>query len=43
MEALDIDWLTPSPAPVRMASGIEAGAHLVSERDGYAHHGIYAG
>ncbi|CAM2161840.1 Efflux transporter outer membrane subunit [Paraburkholderia sacchari] len=43
METLNIDWLMTSPAPIRTESCIEAGAHLVSERDGYAHHGIYAG
>ncbi|MEN2475307.1 efflux transporter outer membrane subunit [Burkholderia sp. GS2Y] len=32
-----------SLAPIRTESSIEAGAHLVSEREGYAHHGIYAG
>jgi len=29
-----LDWL---------ASTLDVGAHLVTERDGYAHHGIYAG
>ncbi|RQR30172.1 efflux transporter outer membrane subunit [Burkholderia sp. Bp9142] len=43
METLNIDWLTNSQAAPRADSGIEAGAHLVSEREGYAHHGIYAG
>ncbi|MBR8176440.1 efflux transporter outer membrane subunit [Burkholderia ambifaria] len=43
MKTLDIEWLSTSPAPIRNDSRIEAGAHLVSERDGYAHHGIYAG
>ncbi|MBN3776394.1 efflux transporter outer membrane subunit [Burkholderia sp. Ac-20345] len=43
METLDIDRLTISQAPIRTDPRIEAGAHLVSDRDGYAHHGIYAG
>lgn len=43
METLDIEWLSTSPTPIRNDSRIEVGAHLVSERDGYAHHGIYAG
>ena len=43
METLNIDWLATSLAPIRTESGVEAGAHLVSEREGYVHHGIYAG
>ncbi|AXF25358.1 RND transporter [Burkholderia pyrrocinia] len=43
METLNIDWLMTSLAPIRTEPDIEAGAHLVSEREGYAHHGIYAG
>ncbi|KWK72266.1 hydrolase [Burkholderia ubonensis] len=43
MDTLKFDWLTTSHVPIDTEPCIEAGAHLVSERDGYAHHGIYAG
>lgn len=43
MGTLDIDWLTNFRGPIETGPRIEAGAHLVSDRDGYAHHGIYAG
>lgn len=42
METLDIDWIVRSPAD-DVDLGIALGAHLVSERDGYSHHGIYVG
>ncbi|WP_322027741.1 efflux transporter outer membrane subunit [Burkholderia sp. BCC1977] len=43
MDTLEFDRSTVSHGPAHAVFGIEAGAHLVSERDGYAHHGIYAG
>ncbi|WP_080744947.1 lecithin retinol acyltransferase family protein [Cupriavidus necator] len=43
METLYIDWLTTSPELASTKRTIEAGAHLISERDGYTHHGIYVG
>lgn len=42
METLDVDWIVRSLED-DAESGIALGAHLVSERDGYSHHGIYAG
>lgn len=42
METLDIDWIAMSPED-DVDLGIALGAHLVSERDGYSHHGIYVG
>jgi len=38
-----LDGLEASPALAGRDSTIAVGAHLVSERDGYTHHGIYAG
>ncbi|WP_176049785.1 efflux transporter outer membrane subunit [Burkholderia sp. BCC1644] len=43
MDTLKFDSSTASRVPIDAAPGIDAGAHLVSDRDGYAHHGIYAG
>ncbi|AGW90945.1 MULTISPECIES: lecithin retinol acyltransferase family protein [Cupriavidus] len=43
METLYIDWLMTSPELASIERIIEAGAHLISERDGYTHHGIYVG
>ncbi|PMS29898.1 lecithin retinol acyltransferase family protein [Paraburkholderia rhynchosiae] len=43
METQDIDGLAASPEWVGAEITIEVGAHLVSEREGYTHHGIYAG
>ena len=43
MDTLNIDWPTLSHVPIRTEPNIDAGAHLVSERDGYVHHGIYVG
>ncbi|WP_081070058.1 efflux transporter outer membrane subunit [Burkholderia cepacia] len=43
METLNVGWVTTSLASARTEPGIEAGAHLVSEREGYSHHGIYVG
>jgi hypothetical protein len=43
METLSIDWLITSPALTSTERTIAVGDHLVSERDGYTHHGIYAG
>jgi len=37
------DWLANSRALISAERGIPLGAHLISERKGYAHHGIYAG
>ncbi|WP_455282635.1 lecithin retinol acyltransferase family protein [Cupriavidus necator] len=43
METLYLDPLSASPELASIERVIEIGAHLISERDGYAHHGIYAG
>ncbi|PLP96525.1 lecithin retinol acyltransferase family protein [Cupriavidus pauculus] len=43
METLSLERLGAWPALEAAARAIEIGAHLVSERDGYVHHGIYAG
>ncbi|MBM5584930.1 efflux transporter outer membrane subunit [Burkholderia pseudomallei] len=43
MDTLNIGWPTLSREPIRTEPDIDIGAHLVSERDGYAHHGIYVG
>lgn len=43
METLHLDPLTAWPALESLARSIEIGAHLISERDGYVHHGIYVG
>lgn len=43
METLDIDWIALSPAEADVEIGLGLGAHLVCERDGYFHHGIYVG
>lgn len=43
METLLIDRFATSQAWELAAHAIEPGAHLVSERDGYTHHGIYVG
>lgn len=43
METLHFDPFATSTAPAGPALAIEPGAHLVSERDGYTHHGIYVG
>jgi hypothetical protein len=42
METRCFDLLT-SPELGGAELAIEVGAHLISERDGYTHHGIYAG
>lgn len=43
METLHIDRLVDSPQWARLERMIEVGAHIVTGRDGYLHHGIYAG
>lgn len=43
METLLIDRYATSQAWEQAARAIEPGAHLVSDRDGYTHHGIYVG
>ncbi|MCX4170257.1 MULTISPECIES: lecithin retinol acyltransferase family protein [Paraburkholderia] len=43
METPYVDWLATSPALTSTGCAIAVGAHLVSERKGYTHHGIYAG
>lgn len=43
MEALTFDRLTTLPELDRMERTLAAGSHLVSKREGYTHHGIYAG
>ena len=43
METPDIDRPATSQKWAGAARRIEMGAHLVSEREGYTHHGIYAG
>lgn len=43
MDTLHLDLLTAWPALEGVALTIEVGAHLVSKRDGYVHHGIYVG
>lgn len=43
MEACDINWITTSPEDAGAEHAIDLGAHVVSEREGYSHHGIYAG
>ncbi|MGO4330993.1 lecithin retinol acyltransferase family protein [Cupriavidus sp. 2TAF22] len=43
METLYFDQFTASPAWASADHHIEIGAHLITERDGYTHHGIYAG
>ncbi|SOE56415.1 Lecithin retinol acyltransferase [Burkholderia sp. OK233] len=43
METPYVDWLVTSPALTSTERAIAVGAHLVSEREGYTHHGIYAG
>lgn len=40
MNTFDIDWIVTPPED---GGTIDLGAHLVSEREGYSHHGIYAG
>lgn len=43
METLLIDRYATSQVWEQAAHAIEPGAHLVSDRDGYTHHGIYVG
>lgn len=43
METLYCDRLTASQESARTERTIEVGSHLISERDGYTHHGIFAG
>lgn len=43
MNTLHLDLLAAWQVLEDVARTIDIGAHLVSERDGYAHHGIYAG
>ena len=43
METLIVDRFATSHEWAEAQCRIEVGAHLVSDRDGYAHHGIYAG
>ncbi|MFL9863377.1 lecithin retinol acyltransferase family protein [Paraburkholderia fungorum] len=43
METPHIEWLVASLTLISTERAIAIGAHLVSERDGYMHHGIYAG
>ncbi|WP_408371530.1 efflux transporter outer membrane subunit [Paraburkholderia aspalathi] len=43
METQNIDCPTTSFVLIRTERTIEVGAHLISEREGYTHHGIYAG
>lgn len=43
METLSLERITAWPALEAVARSIEIGAHLLSDRDGYVHHGIYAG
>lgn len=43
METLCIDWSATPRECAGARWSIEVGTHLVSEREGYTHHGIYAG
>ncbi len=43
METLYIDRSITAPELAGAAGSIGVGAHIVSEREGYTHHGIYAG
>jgi len=43
METRDINWIAMSPEDAGAEYAIDLGAHIVSEREGYSHHGIYAG
>ena len=43
METLSLERITAWPALEAATRAIEIGAHLLSDRDGYVHHGIYAG
>ncbi|CAG9191733.1 Lecithin retinol acyltransferase [Paraburkholderia sabiae] len=43
METLLTEWSAASRKSTDTQPAFDIGAHLVSERDGYAHHGIYAG
>lgn len=43
METLTLDCLADSPQWARLERMIQIGAHIVTGRDGYMHHGIYAG
>lgn len=43
MDTLHFDGFATSREWKRAARGIAVGAHLISEREGYTHHGIYAG
>lgn len=43
METPHVDWLVTSPEPTSTERAIAVGTHLISEREGYTHHGIYAG
>lgn len=43
METPYIEWFAISPASTGTEPAVAVGAHLVSERDGYTHHGIYVG
>lgn len=43
MDTLHLGLLAVGPALDELARTLGVGAHLVSARDGYAHHGIYVG
>jgi hypothetical protein len=43
METLRTEWTAASSTSRRAQPAFDVGAHLVSEREGFAHHGIYAG
>lgn len=43
MNTAYFDWVPSAWALTRAAGSIPLGAHLISEREGYSHHGIYAG
>lgn len=43
MKTFDIDWIAMPLDDAVAERAIVLGAHLVSEREGYSHHGIYAG
>ena len=43
MNTRDINWIAMSLEGAGAEYAIALGAHIVSERDGYSHHGIYAG
>ncbi|MEM5366625.1 lecithin retinol acyltransferase family protein [Paraburkholderia azotifigens] len=43
METQLTEWSAASRKSTGTAATFDIGAHLITERDGYAHHGIYAG